>query len=220
MFGLRKILFGDTVPTHLPEDVRAAIEQWQQSPAPDLQEPHFHTRYVAVDIATSGNNPDNDQVLGIAATSIHRNMIRSCDAIFLDLSTPTDEASLARALVAFLNFIGKSPLVTYHEPFVGVFLQRLMKSQLGVSLPQQWVDLAWLLPSMFEEKSHTVQPLDFWIDALAQESTEERRDAMENTLLLARIFQMLTVRAIAKGIDSSSRLLDESRASSFLRRTH
>ncbi len=45
-------------------------------------------------------------------------------------------------------------------------------------------------------------------------------DAMANTLLLGRIFQMLLVRAVGKQIDTAARLIDESRASSFLRRTH
>ncbi len=220
MFGLKKILFGETTPEHLPDEVRSALAQWREMPSPDLHGPHFHTRYIAVDIATSGSNPDTDRVLGIAAASVYRNMISSDDAIFLDLSTLDDEAEIARSLAAFLSFIGKAPLVTYHEPFVGMFLQRLLKSKLGVTLPQQWVDLAWLLPSMFEEKSHGVMPLDFWVGALALDSTDERRDAMVNTLLLARIFQMLSIRAIAKGIDNAFKLLDESRASSFLRRTH
>jgi len=43
---------------------------------------------------------------------------------------------------------------------------------------------------------------------------------MENTLMLARIFQMLLVRATGKQIDTAAQLIDESRASSFLRRTH
>ena len=47
-----------------------------------------------------------------------------------------------------------------------------------------------------------------------------RRDAMDNTLMLARLFQMLLVRAGDKEIDTAQRLIEESRASSFLRRTH
>lgn len=220
MFGLKKILFGETTPDLLPDELQNALAQWREKPLPDFHSPHFHTRYIALDLVTSGSNPDTDRVLGIAAVSVYRNMISSDDAIYLDLSALDDEAALASSLVGFLNFVGKAPLVTYHEPFVGMFLQRLLKSKLGTTLPQQWVDLAWLLPSMFEEKSHAVMPLDFWVGALALDSTDERRDAMVNTLLLARIFQMLTIRAVAKGIDSAFKLLDESRASSFLRRTH
>ena len=41
---------------------------------------------------------------------------------------------------------------------------------------------------------------------------------MENSLLLARIFQMLLIRASNKEIESAAKLIGESRASSFLRR--
>lgn len=220
MFGLKKFLFRQAAPDHLPDEVRLALEQWNQQPSPDGADPHFHTRYVVVDIATTGANPDEDQVLSIAAVSVHRNHLRTDDAFFVDLSASGDPQTIARQLAAFLCFIGKAPLVTYHEPFVGNFLQRLLKSQLGLGFQQPWVDLAWLLPSMFEERSHAPMPLDFWIDAFALESGGERRDTMANTLLLARLFQMLLVRVMAREIDSPARLLEESRASSFLRRTH
>jgi DNA polymerase-3 subunit epsilon len=73
---------------------------------------------------------------------------------------------------------------------------------------------------MFEEKGHTVMPLDFWIEAFGLNGGGARRDAMANTLLLARIFQMLLVRAVGKQVDTAQQLIDESRASSFLRRNH
>ena len=60
----------------------------------------------------------------------------------------------------------------------------------------------------------------FWLECFGLDSGEGRRDAMANTLLLGRIFQMLLVRAVGKQIDTAARLVDESRASSFLRRTH
>ena len=127
---------------------------------------------------------------------------------------------LARKLAAFLGFLSKSPVVTYHVPFVGRFLQRICKDQLGLAFSPHWVDLAWLLPSMFEERGHQVMPLDFWIENFGLDATNERRDPMANTLLLARIFQMAVTRALSKDIATAARLVDESKASSFLRRTH
>ena len=76
------------------------------------------------------------------------------------------------------------------------------------------------MPAMFEDKAHTVMPLDQWLEVFGLGGEEGRRDAMANTLLLGRIFQMLLVRAVGKQIDTAARLIDESRASSFLRRTH
>jgi hypothetical protein len=105
--------------------------------------------------------------------------------------------------------------VTYHVPYVGGFLQRAFNERLGLDFQPQWVDMAWLMPAMFEEQGHTVMPLDHWLECFGLYGGEGRRDAMANTLLLGRIFQMLLVRAVGKQIDTAARLVDESRASSF-----
>lgn len=221
MLGLKKFLFRGGAPAHLPDDVRASLESWRASATPPLDDLHFHTRYVVVDIVSSGLQPDSDQLLGIAASSVWQGAIQPDDTFYIDFSTLDGEgAAVDRQLAAFLLFAAKAPLVTYHVPYVGGFLQRAFKERLGVDFQPQWVDLAWLLPSMFEEKGHTVMPLDYWIEVFGLDSGSGRRDAMANTLLLGRIFQMLLVRAVGKQIDTATRLVDESRASSFLRRNH
>ncbi len=221
MFGLKKLLFGDGSLEHLPTDVKPALEAWRQSPAPALDESHFLTRYVVVDIVSSGLSPETDRLLGIAATSVYRGAIKPDDAFFIDFSEVGDDAAAVdRQLMAFLQFVAKAPMVTYHIPYVGGFLQRAFKERLGVNFQPQWVDLAWLLPAMFEEKSHKVMPLDQWLEAFGFPTGSGRRNPMENTLVLARIFQMLLVRASLKDVDTAGKLVAESRASSFLRRNH
>lgn len=221
MLGLKKFLFKGSSPANLPEDVRASLAAWRDSPAPPFGELHYHTRYVVVDIVSSGPQPDSDRLLGIAASSMRRGAIQPDDTFYVDFSTQDGEnATVDRQLMAFLLFAAKGPLVTYHVPYVGGFLQRAFAERLGLDFQPQWVDLAWLLPAMFEEKQHTVMPLDFWIEAFGLDGGGARRDAMANTLLLARIFQMLLVRAVGKQLDTAQQLIDESRASSFLRRNH
>jgi len=221
MLGLKKFLFRGGAPSNLPDDIRASLAAWRASAPPKLDDLHFHTRYVVVDIVSSGANPDSDQLLGIAASTVWKGAIQPDDTFYVEFSTLDGEgAAVDRQLMAFLLFAAKAPLVTYHIPYVGGFLQRAFKERLGVDFQPQWIDQAWLLPTMFEEKGHRVMPLDHWIDVFGLDAGSGRRDAMANTLLLARIFQMLTVRAVGKQIDTASRLVDESRASSFLRRNH
>lgn len=231
MFSLKKLLFKAGSPEHLPDDVRSAIEAWRSSPAPELDDAHFHVRYLVIDIVSTGLNPDSDELLGIAATAVSQGgMVQPEDAFYLDFASLDGDSAvtmettagprLDRQLMAFLQFAAKAPLVTYHVPYVGGFLQRLYKERLGINFEPQWVDLAWLLPVMFEEKSHTLLPLDQWLELFGLESGGVRRDAMANTLMLARLFQMLLVRVTDKDITTAARLIDESRASSFLRRTH
>lgn len=221
MLGLKKLLFRGSTAPHLADDIRAAVDAWRDLPVPKLESAHYHIRYVVVDVISSGTSPETDPLLGIAACSIRQGAIQPEDAFFVDFSTlDGEDGEVDCRLAAFLAYCGKSPLVTYHVPFVGGFLQRAIRERLGIDFQPNWVDMAWLMPSLYAEKSHTVMPLDFWIEAFGLDRGEGRRDAMVNNLLIARIFQMLLVRAAGKDIDTASRLIDESQSSSFLRRKH
>lgn len=219
MLGFKKLL-AKGAPADLPEEVRSGLAAWRESPPPNCDELHFHVRYVVVDIVASGLDPERDRLLGIAAACVERGAIVPDAAIFIDLAAAADAAAAARQLLALLQFMARAPLVTYHVPYVGGFLKRVFRERLGLDFEPPWVDLAWLLPSLFEDKSHTLLPLDQWLELFGLAGSGIRRDAMSNTLLIGRVFQMLLVRAVGKQIDTASRLLDESRASSFLRRTH
>lgn len=218
MFGIKKFLFGDGLNANLPPDVKSAVSAWLAQEAAGLESSHFLTRYVVVDIASDGMNPDSDRLTGIAATVVHQGIVSPEQSIYVDLTMP-DEALQNRQLAAFLNFIGKSPLVSYHVAFVSAFLENLLKKRLGISFSARWVDLAWLLPAMFGEKSHKPMPLDDWLVAFGLDVGEGRRSPSENNMILARLLQMLVVRAHAKGVDSVEALIEESKASSHLRRT-
>ena len=63
-------------------------------------------------------------------------------------------------------------------------------------------------------------PLDDWLVAFGLDVGEGRRSPTANSLALARLLQMTIVRAHAKGVDTVDQLIDESKASSHLRRTH
>ncbi|KAB2927224.1 MAG: hypothetical protein F9K30_04455 [Dechloromonas sp.] len=221
MFGIKKFLFKGGTPENLPGDVRSALEAWRESAAPALDGLHFHTRYRVIDVATTGTDPENDQLQGIATSSVFQASIVPGDTLYVDFPAGGEEGgAIERRLLAFLQLVDKGPLVTYHVPYVGGFLQRACKERLGVDFQPSWIDLAWLLPSMFPDKGNKVMPLDHWLEAFGLDVGSGRRNAMENSLLLARLFQMLLVRANGKGIDTAAKLIGESRASSFLRRIH
>ena len=222
VFGLKKLFkSGARAPADLPEDVQAALQAWRSLKAPALDEPHFHTRYVVLDIATTGPRASEDDLTGLCAVALSGGTVRPADAFAFDFASEeeTEDVAVDRQLAAFLTYTAKAPLVTYHSPFVTGFLQRTIKERLGVDFQPQWIDLAWLLPSMFNERSVGVLPLDDWLDRFAL-GGGGRRDTMDNTLMLARLFHMLLVRANAKEVINGSKLIDESQAATFLRRTH
>ena len=218
-FGLKTFGFKGRAgaPENLSESVRQALESWRASPAPALDEPHFHTRYVVIDVATSGPRAEEDGLLGISAVGLQVGSIAAADAFALDFAA--DDPAVDSQLAAFLTYAAKAPLVTYHAPFVGGFLQHVYRERLAVDFQPQWIDLAWLLPSLFKDKSPTVRPLDEWLEIFAIDSGG-RRDTMTNTLMLARLFQMLLVRANDQEILTAGNLIEESKSASFLRRTH
>jgi DNA polymerase III subunit epsilon len=217
-FALGKLLFkGDgRSPAKLPDDLQQKLEAWRASSAPALDEPHFHTRYVVLDVTTSGARAD-DELKGIAALGVKAGSIVANDAFAVDFTA--DAAMVDRQLIAFLTYAAKAPLVTYHVPFVSAFLERAYKERLGVDFQPQWIDLTWLLPSLFKEKSPTPQPLDAWLDIFGL-AGGGRRDTMSNALMLARLFQILLARANTQELLSAGKLVEESRSASFLRRSH
>jgi len=221
-FGLKKFSFkgGARSPSSQPEDIRLGLAAWRAGPAPALDGPHFHTRYVIIDVATSGPRANDDELQGISAVGLKDGSITPDDAFALEFSAnDADPVAVDRRLMAFLTYAAKAALVTYHGPFVSGFLQRAFKERLGVSFQPPWIDLAWLLPSLFPEKSQVPLPLDDWLGIFGIDGGG-RRDAMANALVLARLFQILLVRANEKDILSASKLIEESQSASFLRRNH
>ena len=222
MFGLKKIFSrGNSAAADLPADLQQALADWRSLPTPNLADAHYHTRYVVIDLTTSGFKPNEDDLLGITAIGLTQGgCILPNDVVSLDFSGMENESiTVDRQLMAFLQFTAKAPLVSYHWPFVGAFLQRAFKERLGLDFQPDCIDLAWLLPSLFDDKAQSLQPLDHWLEAFGM-AAEGRRDSMANALVLARLMQRLLVRATNKEIDTAAKLVEESKASSLLRRTH
>jgi DNA polymerase-3 subunit epsilon len=219
VLGLKKFLFrgGAQSPADLAPDVAAALAAWRASKPPVLDDPHFLTRYVVLDIAASGTRPDEDSLLGITAVAVRAGAVSPADAFAFEIGEDADPAAVDRGLAAFLNFAAKAPLVVFHSPFVAAFLQRVFKDRLAVDFQPRWIDLAWLLPSMFPERATQPVALDDWLEMFGIGSGG-RRDTMDNTLVLARLFQKLLVRANEKEILDANKLVEESQAATSLRR--
>ena len=223
-FKISKLLGkgGSRSPEKLPGDVRKALEAWRAGTAPELDEWHYHVRYVVVDIATAGPSAADSALLGISAVGVQGGSIMPADAFTFDLGAgDVDGDAVDRQLMAFLAYTAKAPLVTYHSPFVNSFLKPVLQNRLGVNFQPRWVDLAWMLPSLYQDKSVTLLPLDDWLERLGIHGQGSgRRDTMTNALMLARLFQMVLVRALDKEILTAEKLVEESQATVFLRRNH
>ncbi len=219
MLGLKNILMrGKSAKAGLPADIQQAISDWHASQGPDLADAHYRTRYVVLDLNTSGFNPAQDKLLGLSAIALTQGgCIVPDDCISLDFSgLENDAVAVDRQLTAFLQFTAKAPLVCYHWAFLSAFLERAYKEHLGVDLKPPVIDLAWLLPAFFNDMGQSAQPLDNWLERFGMAS-EGRRDSMANALALARLMQRLLSRAIDKDITSAAELVEETAATTHLR---
>ncbi|MCQ1547708.1 MAG: exonuclease domain-containing protein, partial [Candidatus Accumulibacter phosphatis] len=105
------------------------IAAWRQSPAPDLQRSHYRCRYVVVDVETTGINVKTDRLCAIGALAVVDGQIDFKDAFHL-LSEPAGSGAdpapgppvrphsepvaghpSVDALISFLHFVGKAPLI-------------------------------------------------------------------------------------------------------------
>jgi hypothetical protein len=77
---------------------------------------------------------------------------------------PVAGAPSIDALISFLHFVGKAPLLAYNVPFVAAMIERTLAENLGIDLGLPWIDLAWVMPDLFRDVEHTGRGLDAWLD--------------------------------------------------------
>ncbi|MEY2633297.1 MAG: polymerase subunit epsilon [Pseudomonadota bacterium] len=204
----------------LPETLRARLAAWRAQPEDDLQLPHYRTRYVVIDVATSGLHVGSDELRGIAAVAVVNGAICPAEAMVLDLSELSDQAAFPteNQLVALLEFIGKSPLVAYQAEFVQAFLKHFFQQKLGLDFDTECMDLAWILPDLFSEREEGIVALDVWLDSFGIEAIG-RYDALVDALATAKLLQIALPQASSRTIETPRRLAEIEKARRWLRRS-
>ena len=128
-------LFGGVVGSPavaLTPEQAASLEAWRKLPTEDLSRSHFLTRYVVVDVEASGLHMVKDRLISIGAVAVDRGMIELDNAFEVVLrqdevsshdnilihgiggSAQREGMDPVDALLDFLHYIGKAPLVAYH----------------------------------------------------------------------------------------------------------
>jgi len=206
--------FGRSV--RVPAELNDQIDAWKAISAPLPETPLQHMRFVVLDTETSGLDTRQDTLLsigavGISGLSIHLN--DSFDAV-LRQATPSQRPNIivhgisqkeqldgedpATALVRFLQFTGKAPLIAYHAPFDEAFVKRSISTELGMKLGLPWLDLAAVLQALFDDKQ-THAPLDYWLERFSVE-VAIRHTALGDALATAQLTQIAFQKALSRGL--------------------
>lgn len=213
----------------------AALEAWQKRPAEDFERPHFLTRYVVVDVEASGLHMSRDRLISIGAVAVAGGMIDLTDAFEVVLrqdeisshdnilihgiggSAQRDGVEPADALLQFLDYIGKAPLIAYHALFDQTMIERAMLRYLGRKIELPWVDLAWVLPELYREKIDNQVGLDEWLKLFGIENIL-RHNAVSDAYATAQLLQAAVTRGAALGKDSARVFMDMEKARRWIRR--
>lgn len=219
----------------LPEAEQARLRRWRAVPEPGTGQSHGAQRVVVVDVESSGLDIHRDRLIAIGAVAVDASRIALAGAFYVVLrqAVASDDDNILvhgiggtsqvqgeeprLALLDFLDFVGKSPLVAYHAPFDEVMLRRAMRRTLGESFARTWLDLAWLAPALDPVRAMSVRGLDGWALAFGI-ANHRRHHALADALATAQLYLALQCAADAKGLHRVRDLLEAARSQEWISR--
>jgi DNA polymerase-3 subunit epsilon len=214
--------------------LEARLAAWRALERADAAAGFAAQRLVVVDVESSGLDPYRDRLISIGAVAVQAGAVRLSDAFSTALrqEQPSDERNIlvhriggtaqmaglypAAALMDFLDFAGKSPLVGFHADFDRVLIERASRAALGVEPHGPWLDVAVLAPALFPDQAKSARTLDDWLPLFAIENYD-RHDALADAVATAQLVLPVLAAARAQGIASCAQLLRLQRDSLWLR---
>ena len=207
------------------------LSAWARRPRPADGRRHADVRYVVMDSETSGLDLARDHLIALGAVAIERGRVAIGDAFVAVLRQHAASAETnilihgiggtaqrggrdpAEALIAFLEYAGKDPLVAWRADFDRAVLVRACREILGIDPRLRWIDLAWLLPALF--RGTPCDSLDEWlvhfgIDAAA------RHDAIGDAWATAQLALVAFDAAARAGMKTPGDLVAMQKAQAWL----
>src|SRR5512139_705620 len=205
------------------------LAAWKEMPGAELASAVGESRYVVVDVETSGLNLMEDKLISIGAVAVVNGKIALGDSFYVVLqqraaserdnillhgigtSAQLEGEAPAGALLAFLDYLGKAPLVAFHVTFDETMIRRALREHLGFSFRHPWLDLAYVMPGLNPPLSQKYRALDDWIAHFGIH-IEVRHNALADALATAQLFQVAIAQAGRKNISDLAGLRDIEKA--------
>lgn len=202
---------------------------WQDLPSVELDQPVTQSRCVVVDVETSGLDLTRDKLISIGAVAVIDGKIALGDSFYavLQQQAASDKSNIllhgigkteqlagdppADALLAFLDYLGKDPLVAFHVTFDETMIRRAMRGHLGLSFRHPWLDLAYVMPGLNPPLARKYRALDDWIGHFGIR-IDARHNALADALATAQLLQLAHAQAGRNGIRDYAGLRDLEKA--------
>jgi DNA polymerase-3 subunit epsilon len=181
------------------------LQDWRSRPESSLAEAFGETRFVVVDVETTGLDLNRDRLIAIGACAVENGRVNLADSFEAVLrqnrvsskdnilihgiggEAQRDGLEPADALLRFLDFLGKSPLVAFHVTFDQTMIKRAMREYLGLEFKHPWLDLAYVMPGLLPEYARRYRALDDWSGHF-RINNFARHSALADALATAQLF--------------------------------
>lgn len=213
----------------LDERQQQRLADWQSLPRPSPSRPFNAVRYVVVDVETSGLNLMEDRLISIGAVAVVNGKVAFGDSFYavLQQSTVSDKSNIllhgiggvaqtegkpaADALLDFLEYLGRDPLVAFHVTFDQTMIQHAIRQFLGITFRHHWSDLAYLMPALNTALASRYRSLDDWIGHFHIHN-DARHNALADALVTAQLLQICFSQSAIRKITDFAGLRDLEKA--------
>ncbi|MBL0144084.1 MAG: 3'-5' exonuclease [Betaproteobacteria bacterium] len=217
----------------LAAQVAERVERWRRMAEYARGRPPASGRWVVVDVESSGLDAINDSLIAVGALGLVDGQIDLSDSfeVILRQAAPSTVDNIeihgiggteqtqgedpCEALSAFLEFVGKDPLVAFHAPFDATMLRRAIDRHLGVAFKRPWLDLADIAPLVWPQHASRVSGLDQWLETFSI-PTAFRHRAIADCLVTAQLMLMVLPGAAGIGASTAGQLVSLSGADRWL----
>lgn len=216
-------LFGNSLA--LTKDQQARLDAWKKIPPASLSVPINEMRCVVVDVETSGLNLMKDRLISIGAIAVVNSQIVMGDSFYIVLQqanvsqkenillhgiggmAQTEGVPPIDALLSFLEFLGKDPLVAFHVVFDQTMIKRAINQYLRVGFKHPWLDMAYIMPALNPLLASRFRTLDDW-NGHFDIHNDARHNALADAIVTAQLFQVASVLARKKPMNNFKELMD------------
>lgn len=189
----------------LPPELLDRLAAWRALADPATDQPFDASRFVVVDVESTGLDLNKDRLIAIGAVAFVNGRIDLADSFEVVLrqdkvsdkdnilihgiggEAQRDGAPPAEGLLDFLGYLGKSPLVAFHVTFDETMIRRAMKDYLGFDFKHAWLDLAYVMPGLLPDYARKYKALDHWSNHF-QIANYARHSALADALATAQLF--------------------------------